>query len=76
MKRLKVTGKTIKEVRRPTNKEMEFVMEPYHLDDAESKNILVIELTDGTLIWPANVTGEEPGSFVVSNDESHKLIEP
>lgn len=51
-------------------------MEPFHLDDAESKNVMVIELEDGTLIWPANVLGEEPGSFVVSNDESHKLVEP
>ena len=76
MKRLKITGKTIKGIRRPTREEMEFVMEPYTLDDAESRNIMVIELADGTLIWPSNVVGDEPGSFIVSNDESHKLIEP
>ena len=67
-KKLKLTGKTIKLIRRPTQKE--WTREGWDSSDQASKNTLVIELEDGTLIWPADFAGDEPGSFIVSDGQT------
>lgn len=76
MVKIKVTGKMVKAVRRPTRDEMKLHMKPYYLDDFECKNLFVVELEDGTLIWPASVNGDEPGSLIVSNGKTNKHVQP
>lgn len=67
--KLKVTGKRIVAVRRMT--QAEWSREGWYSDDFGSRNHLVIELEDGTLVIPAGWDGEEPGSLIVS-DGKHK----
>ena len=72
---LKATGKKIKTIRRPSRNEMKF--EGWYLDDFESRNLLIIELEDGTLLWPTNCTGDEQGALLISDGKSQgKLIKP
>jgi len=71
---LKATGKKIKAIRRPTDKELK---REGWIANSESSNMVVIELEDGTIIYPTDASGFYQGAIIVSDGKRKgKLVQP